>query len=160
MRRFLGLSLTGLLLNTYLTTIYESHFRIMFCSFEWIAGIVINGSYLQVAGTVSATTTQGLWCHCGASWCHAGDPARCRDALDAVRWTPRPHPWPAGHCQEAGMKQAVLFDFYRCSADHVSYLHILLSASRLAVSSHTGLMHCTTLSTEICGSCLECKQYK
>jgi len=58
------------------------------------------------------------------------------------------------------MKQAGLNDCYRCSGDHVSYLHVLLSVSILAVCSHTGQMHCTTSSIEICGRCLECKQYK
>jgi len=159
-RRLLGLSHSCLFLNPYLITIYELHFRIMFCMFEWIVHVVICGSYLQVVGTVPPTATYGQQCHCGASWCCAGDPARCRDVLDAVRWTPSLHPWPAGHCQEAGTKQAGFYDCYRCSGDHVAYLNLLLSASRLAVCSHMALMHCTTASIEICESCLECKQYK
>ena len=57
MRRLLGLSHSCLLLNPYLITIYELHLRIMFCKFEWIAHVVIYGSYLQVAGTVSPTAT-------------------------------------------------------------------------------------------------------
>jgi len=160
MRRLHGLNQSCLLLNPYLITIYESYFRIIFCKFEWIAHVVICGSYLQVADTVSLTATYGPQCHCGASCCCAGDPARCRGALDAVRWTSVPHPWPTGHCQEAGTKQVGLYNCYRCSGDHLAYLYLLLSASRLAVCSHMGLMHCTTSSIEMYGSCLECKQYK
>ena len=57
MRRLLGLSHSCLLLNSYLIKIYESHFRIMFCMCERIAHVVICGSYLQVACTVSPTVT-------------------------------------------------------------------------------------------------------
>jgi len=62
--------------------------------------------------------------------------------------------------KKLGRKKAGLQDCYRCSRDHIAYLHLLLSASRLVVRSHMDLMHCTTSSIEICGSCLECKQYK
>jgi len=62
--------------------------------------------------------------------------------------------------KKLGRKKAGLHDCYRCSSGHIAYLHLLLSASRLAVCSHMGRIHCATSSIEICGSCLECKQYK
>ena len=110
MRRLFGLSHSCLLLNPYLITIYESHFRIMFCMFEWIAHVVflwfVSASCWHSVSDSHLVTAVP----CGTSWCHAGDTARCRDVLDTARWTSVPHPWPVGHCQEAGTKQAVLYD--------------------------------------------------
>jgi len=60
--------------------------------------------------------------------------------------------------KKLGRKKAGLHDCYRCSSGHIVYLHLLLSAPRLAICSHLGLMHCTSI--EICGGCLECKHYK